>query len=436
MNGIIKISIIVSIFICSLPCFYACDKNPTNSIVTTLDVTNITHTSASTGGTVAQDENGEVTSRGVCWGISDNPTISDNKTNDGSGAGTFISSITGLEDKTMYHVRAYATNNAGTAYGADIQFTTGSSTNKTLIIEGTNTINSNSGNWSGVNIPRDIPTTLTFRNNSITSVNNEGYMLQAGDESPLSENNNLDGEVITGNKFNWNGPDSPSIITHGLFIGYNKNSVIKYNYLNNVPYGIIFKSGTDEGVNMTFTSGGCAYNICKNGKFAGRVKGINGVKFYNNTFYSGDGKGWYLLLITGNMDRDIPSPSVGTRVFNNIFYSSIQIPMIKIESGCLTDFESDYNVYWCSDGEPVFAIDGVITTWAQWRARGYDAHSRIVNPEFINTIDFVPAARLDYGKNLGTEWQTGLSTSAIWTVGLSPTTANQNSNWQVGARLY
>ena len=35
-------------------------------------------------------------------------------------------------------------------------------------------------------------------------------------------------------------------------------------------------------------------------KFAGRVKGINGIKFYNNTFYSGDGTGWYLLLITAN----------------------------------------------------------------------------------------------------------------------------------------
>ena len=56
--------------------------------------------------------------------------------------------------------------------------------------------------------------------------------------------------------------------------------------------------------------------------------------------------------------------------------------MIKIESGCLTNFESDYNVYWCTVGEPTFNIDGITQTWSQWRARGYDAHSRIVNPEF------------------------------------------------------
>ena len=306
----------------------------------------------------------------------------------------------------------------------------------TLTIEGTVVNNNITGDWSGVNIKRDVPTTFTYRNNSITSVNTSGYLLQAGDEAPGPSNNKLDGEVITGNKFLWNGVNSANVITHGLFAGYNINSVVKYNYLDKVPYGIIFKSGTDAGVNMTFTSGGCAYNICKNGKFAGRVKGINGIKFYNNTFYSGDGSGWYLLLISGNMDRAKPSPSIGTKVFNNIFYSTIQIPMIKIESGCLTNFESDNNVFWCSAGEPTFSIDGVTHTWAQWRAHGYDSHSVIMNPGFINTTDFVPAARLDYGTNLGIEWQTGLSTNATWVAGSSPVTTDQNGTWQVGARLY
>ena len=227
----------------------------------------------------------------------------------------------------------------------------------TSIIEGT-IINSNiTGTWEGVNIQRNAPVAFTYRNNSITSVNTAGYMLQAGDESPLATNNNLDGEIITGNKLVWNGVESPDVITHGLFVGYNINSVIKYNYLDMVPYGIIFKSGTDQGLNMTFTEGGCAYNIWRNGKFGARVKGINGVKFFNNTFYSGDGAGWYLLYITDNMDRQKPSPSLGTKVFNNIFYASSRIPMIKIDSDCLKDFESDYNVFYCTVGEPTFEID-------------------------------------------------------------------------------
>ena len=70
----------------------------------------------------------------------------------------------------------------------------------TLTIEEQTYINSD-GSWAGVNIPRSVPTKLTFRNNSITSINTSGYMLQAGDEEPAATNNNLEGAIITGNKF-------------------------------------------------------------------------------------------------------------------------------------------------------------------------------------------------------------------------------------------
>ena len=55
--------------------------------------------------------------RGVCWSTSQNPTINDNKTTDGSGTGSFTSQLTGLSRNTIYYVRAYATNSAGTSYG-------------------------------------------------------------------------------------------------------------------------------------------------------------------------------------------------------------------------------------------------------------------------------------------------------------------------------
>ena len=93
--------------------------------VTTSNVTNITHNSATCGGTVDDYVLAwPITARGVCWSTSSNPTISDNHTTDGSGNGTFTSSITGLNPNTTYHVRAYATNATGTAYGADKTFTT------------------------------------------------------------------------------------------------------------------------------------------------------------------------------------------------------------------------------------------------------------------------------------------------------------------------
>ena len=93
-------------------------------IVSTNAVTNITYGTATCGGKVLAEVDMSVTARGVCWSTSQNPTISDSKTIDGSGTGSFTSNITGLASGTTYYVRAYATNSVGTAYGEVKQFTT------------------------------------------------------------------------------------------------------------------------------------------------------------------------------------------------------------------------------------------------------------------------------------------------------------------------
>jgi len=97
---------------------------PALPTVTTTAVTNITQTSAQSGGNVTSQGGTVVTARGVCWGTTSNPTTTGSKTTDGSGTGVFASSITGLSPVTTYHVRAYAINSAGTAYGTDLAFTT------------------------------------------------------------------------------------------------------------------------------------------------------------------------------------------------------------------------------------------------------------------------------------------------------------------------
>jgi|WetSurMetagenome_2_1015567.scaffolds.fasta_scaffold03649_2 uncharacterized protein YjdB len=289
------------------------------------------------------------------------------------------------------------------------------------------------GSWEGYNVPRNQPTTFTFKNNSITSVNVAGYMLQAGDENPAGTNNNLDGEIITGNKFTWNGNDAASI-THGVFTGYNKNVILKYNYLNKVPMGLLRKSN-----GMTNTSGGVAYNIVVNSLTACVAKGINNVNVYNNTFYSTKtaAETWRGLVdIYTNTDFGLSAPSTGTKVYNNIFYTKYQIYNIYVyEAACLTGFESDYNVFYCESGTPVFNYLGSSKTFAQWQALGYDTHSVVINPNFLNFTDFVPAVRLDYGTNLGATWQKGLAVDAVWSTA-DPTTADQNDTWQVGARIY
>ncbi|MBR5831997.1 MAG: hypothetical protein IKY79_05210 [Bacteroidales bacterium] len=92
--------------------------------IVTDSVTNITTSSAVCGGNVTSDGGSTVTSRGICWSISPNPTIDNNKTTDGNGVGEFTSDITGLTNGTTYYVRAYATNSKGTAYGEEKSFTT------------------------------------------------------------------------------------------------------------------------------------------------------------------------------------------------------------------------------------------------------------------------------------------------------------------------
>jgi pectin methylesterase-like acyl-CoA thioesterase len=92
--------------------------------VTTVGASYVSTTSAVAGGTVTADGGGSVTARGVCWNVAGDPTIADGHTTDGSGIGTFTSSIKSLTAGQTYHLRAYATNVSGTAYGTDIPFTT------------------------------------------------------------------------------------------------------------------------------------------------------------------------------------------------------------------------------------------------------------------------------------------------------------------------
>ena len=94
-------------------------------ILTTNAVSSITPTTATCGGNITSNGGGSVNTRGVCWSTSSSPTVnSPTKTVDGIDIGSFVSLITGLLPETTYYVRAYATNEKGTAYGAQVTFKT------------------------------------------------------------------------------------------------------------------------------------------------------------------------------------------------------------------------------------------------------------------------------------------------------------------------
>ena len=96
-------------------------------ILATVTTDAITGTGGSTntgGGDVTDSGNSPVTARGIVWSTNPNPSITSYTgiTSDGSGLGSFVSTLTGLVGGTTYYVAAYATNIAGTAYGSIISF--------------------------------------------------------------------------------------------------------------------------------------------------------------------------------------------------------------------------------------------------------------------------------------------------------------------------
>ena len=92
--------------------------------VTTNNITDIHANFATCGGNVTSDGGATVTERGVCWSTSQNPTVNDNKTNNGSGTDSYTSELSNLASQTTYYVRAYAVNKAGVSYGDEKIFTT------------------------------------------------------------------------------------------------------------------------------------------------------------------------------------------------------------------------------------------------------------------------------------------------------------------------
>lgn len=97
---------------------------PSAPTVTTQAVTNITETTATGNGNVTSDGGSTITERGTVISTSANPTTADHKDTASGTTGAFTTSITGLSKNTTYHVRAYAINDIGTGYGADVSFTT------------------------------------------------------------------------------------------------------------------------------------------------------------------------------------------------------------------------------------------------------------------------------------------------------------------------
>jgi len=109
-----------------LPLLLNCKKEAIKvpPTVTITSVTNVASVSANSGGEVTSDGGTTITERGVCWSVYQNPTTSDSKIANGTGLGSFTSSLTGLTPGTTYNINAYAINSVGIGYSNQLTYTT------------------------------------------------------------------------------------------------------------------------------------------------------------------------------------------------------------------------------------------------------------------------------------------------------------------------
>lgn len=170
-------------------------------IVYTGVISNITKNSAEIEAEVMSEGNGNVTTRGVCWNTTGNPTLANSlgHTNDGSGAGHYTSNIENLDPGTIYFVVAYASNENSTGYGEVKQFSTQTLTTPevtTAVISNITTSSAQvggnvSGDGNGTVIERGICWNTTgnpsLQNNLGFTANGSGLGQFTGDMTGLND---------------------------------------------------------------------------------------------------------------------------------------------------------------------------------------------------------------------------------------------------------
>ena len=137
-------------------------KTKTIATIATTPATNVSYTSATVGGNVADDGGATVTERGICYSTSAIPTTANTKITSGSDTGSFFCNLTELQDATTYYARAYAINEKGIAYGLEVSFTTKTKTIATIATTPATNVSYTSATVGG-NVTDDRGATVTER---------------------------------------------------------------------------------------------------------------------------------------------------------------------------------------------------------------------------------------------------------------------------------
>jgi uncharacterized protein (TIGR02145 family) len=243
----------------------------TTPTVTTTAVSDITQSTAASGGNITNDGGSSILARGVCWSTGKNPTLPSSNTVNGNESGSYSSNLIGLTSNTTYYVRAYATNSEGTAYGQEVSFKTalGSDDAGTL----TDTRDSEVYNWIRIGTQvwmaenlAYLPAVIAPANGSLTLPSYYVYGYEGTNviDAKLSGNYNSYGVL-----YNWKA--AKTSCPAGWHLPNDTEWTTLTDFLTNNYYGFD-GSGSDIGKSMASTSG---WTLSPTAGTVGNDQGIN-----------------------------------------------------------------------------------------------------------------------------------------------------------------
>lgn len=190
--------------------------------LTTNIVTNITISGCTSGGSITSNGGATIIEKGIVYGTTANPTITNNKIIS-TGGDNYSLVLSGLADNTTYYIRAFATNSKGTNYGDQQVLTTLKNYNSILKngLVAYYPFNGNANDASGNNL-NGILTNTSLTTNRF-DINNSAYLFKNSDvyipfNNKFKVTNLTTSAWIRPSSYN---PDNYSIILNRFEEGYN-----------------------------------------------------------------------------------------------------------------------------------------------------------------------------------------------------------------------
>lgn len=327
--------------------------------VVTATISNITNSSAVSGGTITNVGGSIIIERGICWSMLTIPTISDTKIVDSQATiGSFTTNISGLTSSSTYYIRAYVITNIGVSYGSGIT----------------------------------LQTVVATPNISYPA----SASLVAGTAMTAIQVTNTGGAIVVGNSVTTLASDGSNGFTNG--IGSSANFSFSYSQLVSDAQGNLYVTDTNNHAIRKITPSGMVST------FAGGTNGIadgigTSAQFYQPRGITIDSNGvLYVSEGTNRIRKILPDGTVTTFAGPTSTASSVNFGFIngtsvnaKFTNPRGLTVDASNNVYVADTGNHAIrkiSLDGTVTTIAGLGTSGSSDGDNTV-AKFSTPLDLV-----------------------------------------------